>query len=136
MESKRASRLPPLRLCSRKQRKFAIITPTSKVMPPYQTITSETIPVKSGTIALITLNRPEKRNAISAAMIAEVMSALDDLESGQRTRGDYHGAGKAFCAGMDLDALKARRRNPRSKTWLTREGLPHCFAGSGAFPSL
>ena len=106
MESKRASRFPALLLCSRKQRKFGNVTPTSKAMPAYQTITLETIADKGGTIALITLNRPEKRNAISAAMIAELMSALADLESGSERVVIITGAGKAFCAGMDLDALE------------------------------
>ena len=76
-------------------------------MPPYQTITLETMPDKGGAVALITLNRPEKRNALSAAMIAELMSVLADLESGKERVAIITGAGKAFCAGMDLDALKA-----------------------------
>ena len=76
-------------------------------MPPDQTITLETVPGKGGAFALITLNRPEKRNAISTAMIAELMSALDDVESGNERVVIITGAGKAFCAGMDLDALKA-----------------------------
>jgi methylglutaconyl-CoA hydratase len=76
-------------------------------MHTYQTITLETISERGGTIALITLNRPEKRNAISAAMIAELMSTLDDVESGKERVAMITGAGKAFCAGMDLDALKA-----------------------------
>lgn len=76
-------------------------------MPPYQTITLEKIPDPGGTLALITLNRAEKRNAISATMIAELMSVLADLESGGERVVIITGAGKAFCAGMDLDALKA-----------------------------
>jgi methylglutaconyl-CoA hydratase len=75
-------------------------------MPPYQTITLETIPGKGGAIALITLNRPDKRNAISATMIAELMSALADVESGGERVVIVTGTGKAFCAGMDLDELK------------------------------
>jgi len=76
-------------------------------MPPYQTITLETIPDKGGTIALITLNRPEKRNALSATMIGELMGALESVESSKEQVAIITGAGKAFCAGMDLDALKA-----------------------------
>ena len=34
----------------------------------------------AGQIAAITLNRPDKRNAMSAAMIAELQSALDEIE--------------------------------------------------------
>jgi methylglutaconyl-CoA hydratase len=72
-------------------------------MTAYTTIEAES----DGAIALVTLNRPEKRNAISAAMIAEVLAALDAVESGSECVAIITGAGKAFCAGMDLDALKS-----------------------------
>src|SRR5947209_8293303 len=72
-------------------------------MPPYTTIKVES----DGTLALITLNRPEKRNAISATMIAEILAALKDVESGSERVAIITAAGKAFCAGMDLDALKS-----------------------------
>jgi methylglutaconyl-CoA hydratase len=59
-------------------------------------------------IATITLNRPDKRNAISAAMISDIQSALDAIEKNHTTRVVIlTGAGKAFCAGMDLDMLAA-----------------------------
>lgn len=61
----------------------------------------------SGEIAKITLNRPEKRNAISAEMIAELLSALDAVEASASLVLILTGAGKAFCSGMDLDALRA-----------------------------
>ena len=67
-----------------------------------------TIKVESDSaLALITLNRPEKRNAISATMIAEMLTALKDVESGSERVVIIAGAGKVFCAGMDLDALKS-----------------------------
>jgi methylglutaconyl-CoA hydratase len=59
-------------------------------------------------IATITLNRPDKRNAISPAMIADIQSALEAIEKNHATRVVIlTGAGKAFCAGMDLDTLAA-----------------------------
>jgi methylglutaconyl-CoA hydratase len=61
----------------------------------------------SGEIATITLNRPEKRNAISPGMIADLLAALDEVEGGPAHVLILTGAGKAFCSGMDLDALKA-----------------------------
>lgn len=60
-----------------------------------------------GEIAKITLNRPEKRNAINAMMIAELQSALDEVEKSHARVVLLTGAGKAFCAGMDLDMLAA-----------------------------
>jgi methylglutaconyl-CoA hydratase len=61
----------------------------------------------SGEIATITLNRPEKRNAISAEMTAELLSAFNEVESSPARVLLLTGAGKAFCSGMDLEALKA-----------------------------
>jgi len=59
-------------------------------------------------IATITLNRPDKRNAVTATMIADIQSALDAIEKNHSTRVVIlTGAGKAFCAGMDLDMLAA-----------------------------
>ncbi|SRR5579871_3399096 len=61
----------------------------------------------SGDIATITLNRPEKRNAISPEMIADLLAAFDEVEASAARVLILTGAGKAFCSGMDLDALKA-----------------------------
>src|SRR5712675_3426302 len=61
----------------------------------------------SGEIAKITLNRPDKRNAISTQMIAELQTALDTIEKSHSRVVIVTGAGKAFCAGMDLDMLAA-----------------------------
>src|SRR5437763_10193425 len=61
----------------------------------------------SGEIAKITLNRPDKRNAINAQMIAELQTALDTIEKSHSRVVIVTGAGKAFCAGMDLEMLSA-----------------------------
>ena len=61
----------------------------------------------SGNIATLTLNRPDKRNAISAAMISELQSALDEIEQSHARVGILTGSGKAFSAGMDLEMLSA-----------------------------
>src|SRR6201993_3499113 len=61
----------------------------------------------SGEIAKITLNRPDKRNAINTQMIAELQTALDTIEKSHSRVVLVTGAGKAFCAGMDLDMLAA-----------------------------
>lgn len=58
-------------------------------------------------IATITLDRPDKRNAISAQMIDDLLGALANAESSPARVAIITGAGKAFCAGMDLDGLRA-----------------------------
>jgi len=57
--------------------------------------------------AVITLNRPDKRNAISFQLVDELLSALDEIEKSAAQVVIVTGAGKAFCAGMDLDELKS-----------------------------
>jgi methylglutaconyl-CoA hydratase len=60
-----------------------------------------------GEVATITLNRPEKRNAISPQMIEELLAVLQEIESSAARAAIVTGAGKAFCAGMDLDVLRS-----------------------------
>jgi len=57
-----------------------------------------------GAIAVLTLNRPDKLNAINAAMIDELSRAIDTAEADEAVRVIVlAGAGKAFSAGFDLD---------------------------------
>lgn len=60
--------------------------------------------------SLITLNRPERRNAISFEMIDELSRALDQCLE-EQSRGAraviLTGAGSAFCAGMDIETLRS-----------------------------
>ena len=59
---------------------------------------------RRGPIAVLTLNRPDKLNAINAAMIDELGRALDAAEADDAVRVIVvAGAGKAFSAGFDLD---------------------------------
>src|ERR1700676_4410745 len=60
----------------------------------------------SGHVATITLNRPEKRNAISIRMICDLHTALDSIEKTRTRVVVITGTGKAFCAGIDLDYLQ------------------------------
>jgi methylglutaconyl-CoA hydratase len=60
-----------------------------------------------GRVATITLNRPEKRNAISFELIDDLLRALDEVAKSDAIVLILTGAGKAFCSGMDLDNLKA-----------------------------
>jgi len=66
----------------------------------------------SGT-ATLTLNRPDKRNAISYELIDDLIRALEEVQNSTARVLILTGAGKAFCSGMDLDNLKALiGRNP------------------------
>jgi methylglutaconyl-CoA hydratase len=60
-----------------------------------------------GRVATITLNRPDKRNAISFELIDDLLKALDDVAKSEAIVLIVTGAGKAFCSGMDLENLKA-----------------------------
>lgn len=59
-----------------------------------------------GRIITITLNRPDKRNAISYELLDDMVAALDQAAASSADVLILTGAGKAFCAGMDLDNLK------------------------------
>ncbi len=67
-------------------------------------------------IATIALTVPEKRNAISAQMITDLLAALDQADQGPARVVIITGSGKAFCAGMDLDELQylARQTLPKN----------------------
>jgi methylglutaconyl-CoA hydratase len=81
-----------------------------------------------GDLATLTFNRPEKRNAISHAMIEELFAAFDGLESGRTRIVILTGAGQSFCAGMDLSALQALAEGMEKHTVLKggvlKGGLP------------
>jgi methylglutaconyl-CoA hydratase len=58
------------------------------------------------TIATLTLCRAAQRNAISQAMIEELLAALGEVEQSSAQVLIVGGEGKAFCAGMDLEDLR------------------------------
>src|ERR1700727_1021108 len=57
-------------------------------------------------MATITLNRPDKRNAISFELIDDLLRALDEVAASDAIVLILTGAGKAFSSGMDLENLK------------------------------
>jgi methylglutaconyl-CoA hydratase len=60
-------------------------------------------------IATLSLNRPEKRNALSAEMIADLTRAADELDGDAEVRAVVlAGSGSGFCAGGDLDWMRAQ----------------------------
>ena len=89
-------------------------------------------------VATLTLNDPDRRNAINLALNDELIAAIDDLES----RDDVGaivvtGAPPAFCAGADLEDLKnSRHRDSLGKIYagflrLAHTSLPTVAAVNG-----
>lgn len=82
-------------------------------------------------IALVTLNRPEKRNALSIELRMEVAEAFERLASAQDVDcAVLTGAGTAFCAGMDRTQFGGDRDN---RERLVESSLA-AFASVGRFP--
>ena len=53
-------------------------------------------------VATITLNRPDKRNAISYELIQDLLAAFEEVKTGSALVLILTGAGKAFCSGMSV----------------------------------
>lgn len=68
---------------------------------------SEEVLVEHGDgLAIVTINRPEQRNAVNRAVSYGVCEALDELDRNPQLRvGILTGAGGTFCSGMDLKAF-------------------------------
>lgn len=93
-----------------------------------------------GEVALIGFNRPEKRNAISDAVI-EALAVAVDRASDEAKAAVLHGHGKHFCAGLDLaehserdliGAIKNSRRWHRVFDQIERGSIPFVSALHGA----
>ena len=68
---------------------------------------SELIIETADSIATITLNRPDKRNALNDALINDLKAALNTANTDKTLRAVIiKGAGKDFCSGADLSALR------------------------------
>ena len=87
-----------------------------------------------GDIAILTLNRPEKRNAISSEMIAELPRALAEAAKGQARVLIITGAGTAFCAGMDLEDLRALASRTRAQHLADARQMANVFQRVYTFP--
>lgn len=72
-------------------------------MGHYQTLRTHT----DDGILTITMNRPERRNALNPVMIGELTHALEAADKSHADVIILTGAGSAFCAGLDLDHLES-----------------------------
>ncbi len=90
------------------------------------------VELKSG-IATLTLNRPEKRNAMSDDMRAELVLALSAAAGDAKVRAlVITGAGKGFCAGGDVAGMQQRLEAPVGQTgfngWRRQRGVHHAVS--------
>jgi enoyl-CoA hydratase len=84
-------------------------------------VTDVVLTERRGSVLLITLNRPDARNAVNLALAQGLAGALDELDREESLSvGVLTGAGKGFCAGMDLKAFVTGER-----PWVSDRG----FAG-------
>lgn len=68
---------------------------------------------RDGAVAVITLNRPERRNALTAELLISLRERLKEAERDAHVRAILlTGAGNAFCSGQDLND-----RDPRKVDW-------------------
>jgi len=64
---------------------------------------------RQGSISVLTLNRPQRRNALSLALMRELLSCLNDLSRQSDVRAVILAAsGKVFCSGHDLSEMTGR----------------------------
>lgn len=78
-------------------------------------------------VAHLTLNMPEKINALSDAMIAGLQNQLDAIASDKDVKAVVlSGAGKAFCAGHDLREIRQKRQAPDGGTVELKDLFDRC----------
>ncbi len=85
-------------------------------------------------IATITFSRPEKRNALNVQMIEEILAALAEVKSSDALVLIITGAGKAFCAGMDLEELKSLSTKSPAESTIDSERMARLFRSIFEFP--
>jgi len=81
---------------------------------------------RDGNVVILTMNRPEKKNALTAEMLAglvlgyEYIDEHDDVACAILT-----GAGGNFCSGMDLVSMGSQPSDPKVKAVMDRGNNPH-----------
>jgi methylglutaconyl-CoA hydratase len=87
-------------------------------------------------VATITLNRPEKRNAISFELIDDLLSALKEVALSDVLVLILTGEGKAFSSGMDLENLKALIGRSPEQNLKDSETMVRLFRSLYEFPKV
>jgi enoyl-CoA hydratase/carnithine racemase len=75
-----------------------------------------------GGVATLTLNRPERMNAFNHVMSSELAQAFAALDAADEVRAIVvTGAGRAFCAGVDIDGGLPQGDGAKQEHWRSRE---------------
>jgi len=83
----------------------------------------------------ITLNRPDKRNALNEHMIADLYTVLESYREESRLRGVIlSGAGKAFCAGADIAYLQSLQKKNEEENYRDSVHLMNMYWSLYTFP--
>jgi methylglutaconyl-CoA hydratase len=89
-----------------------------------------------GSVATLTLNRPDKRNAISYQLIEELHRGLHEVQKSAANILILTGAGQAFCSGMDLDNLREITRHTEEENLADSGRMAHMFRSLYEFPKV
>jgi methylglutaconyl-CoA hydratase len=80
-----------------------------------------------GPVRTITLNRPERRNAMTPEMQLELIAAMQEAAASGCRVVVLAGAGDAFCSGLDLSSLQAMNDKPAAESRVTTERIARLF---------
>jgi 2-(1,2-epoxy-1,2-dihydrophenyl)acetyl-CoA isomerase len=86
---------------------------------------------RDGHVAIVTLNRPDKLNALNAALNAELLAVMEEVREDDDVRAVViTGAGRGFCSGADLTGGRQRDRSEQSQNerldelgWVGRQAI-------------
>jgi methylglutaconyl-CoA hydratase len=85
-------------------------------------------------IRTITLNRPERRNAMTQEMQTELIQALEETAAGNCRALIITGAGEAFCSGLDLSELQAMQNKTAADDRTDAERIARLFIALRELP--
>ncbi len=98
-------------------------------MSKHQKKMSEIKIAEENSILTITLNHPEKRNALNDALVKSLKEVLREADSNERLRAIViRGAGKDFCSGADLSALQKIAESDVMENLADAENLLELFS--------
>lgn len=95
---------------------YRLVTPTALTIHLHDPhMPNVLIEEKNSRVTILTLNRPERRNALTIELLTELTDALDRVAADSQKRVlILRGAGKVFCAGLDLNETTVSERAHRS----------------------